>query len=107
MIGEFVIVRSRDQGVVCGVLRIEAGSVVELEDARQIHSWTDGAHTLFEMSSHGVGKARISEPVARIRIREWCGIIPCTEEAKWNLTQSRWDKRAESSGNSRKAAPKS
>lgn len=100
MIGQFVIVRSRDQGVVCGVLRVEVDAVVELSDARQIHSWADGARTLFEMSLYGCGTARISEPVERIRVREWCGIIPCTPEAEANLRQSRWNKPAKSSAHS-------
>lgn len=91
MIGQFVIVRSRDQGVVCGVLRAYAGRAVELDNARQIHSWSDGANTLFEMSLEGCGRARISKPVAEITILDACGIIPCTPVAEENLRQSRWD----------------
>ena len=91
MIDRFVIVRSRDQGVVCGVLRAIAGRAVELEDARQIHGWSDGANTLFEMSVSGCGTARISQPVAEILILDVCGIIPCTPEAETNLRQSRWN----------------
>lgn len=91
MIGKFVIVRSRDQGVVCGVLRTLAGRAVELDDARQIHSWSDGANTLFEMSLRGVGQARISEPIPEILILDVCGVIPCSPEAEENLRQSRWN----------------
>jgi hypothetical protein len=92
MLGQFVIVRSREQGVVCGVLEEYSGRCVKLSDARQVHSWQDGANTLFEMSRRGCGTARISEPVETILILEACGIIPCTPEAEENLRQSRWNK---------------
>ena len=100
MIGKFVIVRSRDQGVVCGTLRAVAGRAVELDDARQIHGWSDGARTLFEMSLTGCGTARISEPIAEILILDACGIIPCTPEAEKNLRQSRWNKSFDPSASS-------
>lgn len=66
--GRFCIVRSRDQGVVCGVVQAMSGRCVELTDARQIHNWSDtlnGRHiyTLFEMATFGAPVARISEPV--------------------------------------------
>lgn len=100
MIGEFCIVRSREQGVVCGVIRGVAGRAVELADARQIHGWTKGTapnwsrqiNTLFEASLYGLGNARISEPVAAVLLLEACGVIPCTPEAEENLKQSRWNK---------------
>jgi hypothetical protein len=90
MLGQFVIVRSREQGVVCGVLKEQSGRAIVLDDARQIHAWSDGANTLFEMSLRGCGSARISEPVETILILEACGVIPCTAEAEENLRQSRW-----------------
>ena len=101
MLGKFVIVRSRDQGVVCGVLRAIAGRAVELDDARQIHSWSDGANTLFEMSLSGCGQARISEPIPEILILDVCGVIPCSPKAERNLRQSRWDKSFDASVSSR------
>lgn len=91
MLGKFVIVRSRDQGVVCGVLRAIQGRAVEIDDARQIHGWSGGVNTLFEMSLRGCDTARISEPIAEILILDVCGIIPCTPEAERNLRQSRWN----------------
>ena len=91
MIGKFVIVRSRDQGVVCGVLVAVAGRQVHLRDARQIHGWNSGALTLFEAANDGLGEARISKPVEEILMLEACGVIPCTEKAERNLRQSRWN----------------
>ena len=93
--GRFCIVRSRNQGVVCGVVQAVSGRCVELTDARQIHNWSgdlDGRHinTLFEMATFGAPTARISEPVPFILMTEACGVIPCTEDAEANLRQSRW-----------------
>jgi hypothetical protein len=101
MIGRFVIVRSRDQGVVCGVLRAISGRAVELDGARQIHGWSDGANTLFEMALRGCGTARISEPVAEILILDVCGVIPCTPVAERNLKQSRWNRSFDASASPR------
>jgi hypothetical protein len=97
-LGEFVIVRSRDQGVVCGVLDTLVGRVAVLTDARQIHSWSDGANTLFEMSLRGCGTARISEPVKRVMVHEVCGVLQCEPEAEMNLRQSRWGESYKPSG---------
>jgi len=104
VIGRFVIVRSRDQGVVCGTLRAAAGTCVELTDARQVHWWGDGANTLFEMSLRGCGQARISEPVAEILILNACGVIPCEPAAVENLTQSRWNESYKASASRPRAA---
>jgi hypothetical protein len=108
MVGEFVICRSREQGVVTGYLRVVTMSAsglasVELEEARQVHWWGDGANTLFEMSLRGCGNARISEPVDRVMVFGVCGILPCTESAKENLSESRWNKPFSGSRPSRRA----
>lgn len=92
----FCIVRSRDQGVVCGYVRATAGRAVEVTEARQIHWWGGDLngrliYTLFEMACHGAGQARISEPVEEMLILDACGIIPCSPDATENLRQSRWD----------------
>jgi hypothetical protein len=110
MLGKFVIVRSRDQGVVCGILESlalgGAQAVATLRDARQIHGWADGANTLFEASLAGLGNARISEPVDEIIIIGVCGVLPCTAEAEKNLRQSRWNTSYASSGTSRAKSSK-
>lgn len=92
MIGEFVITRSHDQGVVTGFLRSISGRACELDEARQVHYW-EGANTLFEMSLRGCESARISEPSAYTFLHlDVCGVIRCTPEATENLRQSRWNK---------------
>lgn len=103
MIGEYVIVRTRDQGVVCGVLRVltpQPGGLAcaELTEASQIHGWNEGVNTLFEASLHGFGSARISEPVGRVMVFGVCGVLPCTAEAAENLREHRWNERPGSSG---------
>ena len=102
MIGEYVIVRSREMGVVCGVLLTltpQPGGLAaaELGEASQVHGWADGANTLFEASLHGLGNARISEQVQRVMVFGVCGVLPCTEEAEANLRQHRWNEPAGSS----------
>jgi hypothetical protein len=96
MIGEYVIVRSRDQGVVCGVLRVltpQPGGLAcaELTEASQIHNWQGDTNTLFEAALRGFGVARISEPVPRVMVFGVCGVLPCTPEAEANLREHRWN----------------
>ena len=108
-IGKYVIVRSRDQGVVCGVLETltpQPGGLAcaELREASQIHNWRGGALTLFEASIRGFGVASISEPVERVMVLGVCGVLPCTAEAEANLREWRTAKSAGSSGSPRPAA---
>lgn len=102
VIGRYVIVRSREQGVVCGVLKTltpQPGGLAcaELAEASQIHNWQGGVNTLFEASLRGFGVACISEPVAEFMIFGVCGVLPCEPEAEANLRQHRWDAAPESS----------
>lgn len=101
-IGEFVILRSQDDGVKCGwlvAITMQPGGLAcaVLRDARQIHGWQQNNenYTLLELANNGVippATARISAaselPVTMFGV---CGAIPCTERAIENLTQSRWN----------------
>lgn len=107
MIGDFVIIRSRDQGVVCGYLVSllpQPGGLAcaELREARQLHQWSqeNRYYTLFEVANFGPDEARISDPLAAglFTIFGVCGVYPCTETARERLTQSRWNKRYGNSG---------
>lgn len=91
MIGKFVLVRCYSAGVHCGIVTKIDGQNVELKDARNIWRWR-GANTLNELSQQGASKdyTRISEPVPSIILSEACTIIPCSDAARENLTQSRW-----------------
>ena len=91
-LGKFVILRTRDSGVHCGVLLSQSGQVVKLSGARRIWRWR-GANTLNELSVNGASMTdhtRISEPVSSIVILDSLEIIPCTEVARENLEVSRW-----------------
>lgn len=92
-IGKFVLVRTRDAGVHCGVLVSAAGRGCELSDARRIWRWR-GANTLNELSRGGAAEdyTRISQPVPSITLTENCEIIPCSDVAAENLRRSRWAK---------------
>lgn len=91
MTGEFVVVRTRNAGVHCGTLAESAGTAVVLTDARRVWRWR-GANTLHEMSQAGIdtGYSRISEPVPKILLTEAVEVIPCSDKASQNLSQSRW-----------------
>lgn len=92
LVNTFVIVRTRDAGVHCGILKSAAGRGCELKDARRIWRWR-GANTLNELANNGVHETeytRISEPIELIVLTENCEIIPCSEAAKINLQKSRW-----------------
>jgi len=92
-IGKFIILRTRDSGVHCGVLVSQAGQVVELHNSRRIWRWR-GANTLNELSVNGASMTdytRISDPVESIIILDGLECIPCTEKARANLEVSRWN----------------
>jgi hypothetical protein len=91
MIGEFVLVRTRNAGVHCGTLTEFLGTQIVLAGARRVWRWR-GANSLHELSLHGPSEewSRISEPVERIALTEAIEVIPCTPKAKKSLTRSRW-----------------
>lgn len=91
-LGKFVLLRTRDSGVHCGILVSQVGQTVELSEARRIWRWR-GANTLNELSVNGASMTdytRISNPVESITILDGLEIIPCTDIAKKNLEISRW-----------------
>jgi hypothetical protein len=95
MIGEFVLVRTRNAGVHYGTLRrFEiAGEIatVELTQARRLWHW-QGARTLHEISLHGVkGGSKVSEAVERIVILGVIDELFPGPAARRNLETARWD----------------
>lgn len=89
--GDFVIIRTRNAGVHCGVMQGEPGANVTLTDARRVWRWR-GANSLSEMANSGCAMdyTRISEPVSKIILPDYIEILSCTEEARKNLSKSRW-----------------
>lgn len=89
--GEFVLIRTRDAGVHCGVLAEYGDGCVLLRDARRIWRWR-GANTLHELALRGAANdyTRISEPVDRITVLGVIEILYPTEAARKNLEHSRW-----------------
>ncbi|AWM40332.1 hypothetical protein GobsT_11930 [Gemmata obscuriglobus] len=80
--GTYVIVRSRDQGCVCGEYRGHHGREVVLGKARQIYSWEGGRLTLFDFAVVP-GPCRLSrEAPGEVVMLEACGIIPTTPEVE-------------------------
>lgn len=89
IIGQFCVVRTRSAGVHTGYVREFAGTCVVLGEARRVWQWW-GAFSLNEMALHGVAeKSKISEPVAVNVLTEAIEVIPCTGNAKANLSRSR------------------
>jgi len=76
-IGQYVIVRSRDQGCVCGEYQGHVGREVTLRKARQIYRWSGNRLTLFDVASVP-GSLQVSAEVAECVMLEACGIIPTT-----------------------------
>jgi len=79
-IGQYVIVRSRDQGCVCGEYRGHASREVTLTQARQIYSWSGERLTLFDVAvvPDIIRISRTIEDDGGIVMLEACGIIPVT-----------------------------
>jgi hypothetical protein len=93
MLGEFVLVRTRDAGVHCGTLQTLIDTVCTLAEARRVWRWR-GANTLHELSLRGAAEewTRISEPVPVIYLSQVIEVLPCSEEARKNLSKSRWSR---------------
>ncbi len=89
MIGQFVVVRTYTAGVHMGTLKEMSGTAVLLEDARRLWRW-NGAFSLNEVSQKGVAEtSRISEPVPAILLTQAIEVLPCSPQAKKNLSRSR------------------
>lgn len=80
----YVIVRSRNQGVMCGYLVSYEGQCVTLHNARQMYEW-DSSFLLPDMAELGprnAGACRFSAPMSKLMIMtEACGILQCSEKA--------------------------
>ena len=86
-LGQYVIVRSKDQGCVCGEYRGHTGREVVLTQARQMFSWDGERLTMFDVATVP-GDLRISRTVtdpAGVLLLEACGIIPVTPEVENRL----------------------
>jgi uncharacterized protein (TIGR02996 family) len=78
--GDYVIVRSRDQGCVCGEYVSHHGREVVLDKARQLFSWAGGRLTLVDFAVVP-GECRLSRVSAgEVVMLEACGIIPTAPE---------------------------
>ena len=88
---KYVLLRTTGAGVHFGRLVEQFGSEVKLTDARRLWRWR-GANTLHEVALHGVSEdyTRISEAVAEATVLGVHEVLTLTEEARANLTRSRW-----------------
>ena len=76
-IGDYVCVRSHNQGCVLGTLQSHFGRECTLTGARQIYNWRSDALTLFDVVAKGPVKTqcRLSAANAEITMTEICGIL--------------------------------
>lgn len=74
---DYVCVRSKDQGVVWGILVWRSGRECCIREARQQYSWSDNATTLFDVIKKGpkITNLRLSETIEEIEMTEICGIM--------------------------------
>lgn len=85
----YVIVRSREQGVMCGYLAGYEGRTVRLLSARQVWRY-DSKFVLPDLAEFGArdpNKCKLSAPVTsgETIMLEACGIIPCTVKGAESL----------------------
>jgi hypothetical protein len=81
----YCIVRSRDQGVICGYVDKPMdiiGRAVTVNSARQIWAW-DSSFVLMDLAENGphdASKMKMSVALtAQFRMLEACGIYPCAD----------------------------
>lgn len=81
---DYVIVRSREQGVMCGFLAGINGRTVTLHQARQIWRY-DSTFVLPDIAEHGMrdlSKAMLSVAMSQSMVMlEACGVLTCTTKA--------------------------
>ena len=85
---DYCIIRSREQGVMCGYVESYAGRTVILHQARQIWRY-DSTFVLPDIAEHGMRdakKAQMSKAMTQPMIMlEACGILTCTKKAAEQL----------------------
>lgn len=81
-IGDYVCVRSENQGVVWGFLVFHSGSGCQLREPRQQYSWSKDALTLMDvvMQSPSATGLRLSRRGLELDMTEICGIYSVPEE---------------------------
>lgn len=91
LVGQFVLIRSRDSGVHSGTLVAVSGTSVRLKDARRLWRWR-GANTLNEVAQNGVSAdfTRLSEPTPDITILGACEIQLVSAKGRPSLERSQW-----------------
>lgn len=89
-IGSFVIVRSRDAGVIFGKYQGREGCNINLTEARQLWSWFAAKGiTLIDAATFGVtkGKCRFSTAQASVTIFNACALIEVTDIAASSIQE--------------------
>jgi hypothetical protein len=85
---DYCIVRSRDQGVMCGYVESIDGRTVKLHQARQVWRY-DSTFVLVDIAEHGMRdpeKAQLSVAASNpVYMLEACGVITCTAKASQQL----------------------
>ena len=84
----YAIVRSADQGVVCGFVEQIDGRRVTLRNARQMWQWSS-KFVLQDIAEHGVTSSyenlfscEMSQPLEML---EACGVLYCTDKGRESL----------------------
>lgn len=81
---DYCIIRSRDQGVMCGYVESIEGRTVKLHQARQIWRY-DSTFVLVDIAEHGMrnpDKAQLSVAASNpVYMLEACGVLTCTNAA--------------------------
>jgi len=84
----YAIIRSREQGVMCGFVELVEGRTVKLREARQIWRY-DSTFVLPDIAEHGMRnpeKAQLSMAMSQpCWMLEACGILACTSMAAAQL----------------------
>lgn len=85
---DYAIIRSRDQGVMCGYVESINGRTVKLHQARQIYRY-DSTFVLPDIAEHGMrdpSKAMLSVAMSEpMYMLEACGVLTCTKMAAEQL----------------------
>ncbi len=88
LIGQYVIIRSRDSGVHAGTLASAKDRTVRLTGARRLWYWKAAkGHTLSGVALHGLDTAgsKIAGELGEVVVLDACEIIPTTAAARQSI----------------------
>lgn len=81
LVGEYVIVRANEAGVLFGKATEITSNTIALDDCRKIYNWK-GAYTVEDISKYGINDdSKVTVNVDGMIIANYCQVLPCSSQS--------------------------